>query len=140
MCSFEPYSLSDAVLGVPTETPFSFKNYLCFLVLDLLGIRQNQAISGTFRQDQAKSGTNRLLEPRVHFLNSGLRAAHFRYPCHKVRSISRAKKVLSPYDNGFRRTLALAVRSFWVTLLPTALGLSLTGWQTHTHTLSLFSL
>ena len=41
-------------------------------------IRQNQAFSGHFRQDQAKSGTNRLLEPRVHFLTnvSELRISH----------------------------------------------------------------
>ena len=37
--------------------------------LTLFGIRQNQAFSSHFRQDQAKSGTNKLLEPRVHVVH-----------------------------------------------------------------------
>ena len=117
--------------------PFHLKIIDVSWFLTVFGIKQNQAFSGHFRQNQAKSGTSRLLEPRLHFLNnvSALRISHI----HATRSdrVQEPKKVMNPYGNSFMRTLALAVRSSWVTLLPPALGLSPTGWLTLFFSLSL---
>ena len=79
----------------------SFKRVTCRLTiidvswfLTLSGIRQNQAESGIFRPFQARPGKIRHQQAAwtaCSFPKQCLRAAHLPYPCHKVRSSSRAK-------------------------------------------------
>ena len=87
-------------------------------------IRHFEAISVKTRQNQAPTSClNRV------FISSTMSqscAFPISMPQGEIEFKS-PKKMMNPYGIGFMRTLTLAVRSSWVTLLPTALGLNPTG-------------